>query len=171
MQVFKWCDYNYEKYYTIDSWNNDSEYGDIINKYAMFDEPLSTTFKWYSENTMGKIKDVIKVVEENDNIIGFIILNISMNLKNDNLLIGINPIVINPSNLGNGYGKKVLLDLINNYVDIIKVGEVNYHSVIFTAGADESNSRCINMLLDLGFIKTGIHEDGTFGYYEKRIKK
>lgn len=168
--MLKWIDYNYEKYKAIDDWNQDNIYGDIINKYAMFDEPLSETFKWYQENKMGKIKDVIKVIEDPDNnILGFIILNISQNQESKKLLIGINPIVVNPSVIANGYGKRIIKDLIDNYIEIINVSDLKYSSVLFTAGISESNARCIKMFLSSGFIKTGIHEDGTFGYYELNL--
>lgn len=168
---FKWEDYNYEKHLIIDDWNNDSKYGDIINKYAMFNEPLSETSKWYSENKMGKIKDVIKVIEDGNDVVGFVVLNVSKNLQTNNLLIGINPIVVNPMCIGCGKGKKILKDLIDNYTDIVNVKGIEYNKVVFTAGADESNERCYKMLFDLGFIKTGVHDDGTFGYYEKIITK
>ena len=120
---------------------------------------------------MGKIKDVIKVIEDSDNnILGFIILNISQNQESKKLLIGINPIVVNPSVIANGYGKRIIKDLIDNYIDIINVSNLTYSSVLFTAGISESNTRCIKMFLGLGFVKTGIHEDGTFGYYELNLK-
>jgi len=159
--MLTWEKYDINKHREVDLWNAANE---DIDKFAMFEEPLSITNEWYEHNKMGKICDKILIAKDKDIIVGFVILNIS--IINTNLCIGINPIVANPNY--NGYGEKMLKELIQNYNSILNIEQKD---VIFTAGISESNIKSKHLFLKLGFIQTGLHEDKTFGYYRLSCKK
>ena len=156
-----WETYNEEKHKEIDLWNCMNK---SIDKFAMFKEPLSVTAEWYQKNKMGKICDQIKVITNNNIIVGFVILNIS--IINEELCIGINPIVTNPKY--SGWGQKILKDLIVNYKKYLNI-DVN-NKVVFTAGIDEDNEISKHLFYKVGFKQTGMHEDKTFGYYSLYIE-
>lgn len=162
---FVWEDYNYEKHCEIDKWKNKSysENYNEVNKFAMFNEKLSKTAEWYKNNKLGDLKDFIKVVLFNGEIVAYVILNLCK-IEGDKKQLGINPIVINPKMVSKGIGTKVLQEFIGNY-DIIIKQRVD----ILYAGIDEDNKKSKKLFTSAGFILRRMDNKNSFGYYYLKI--
>ena len=65
-------------------------------------------------------KDLIYIIKEDSKIIGYIISNISF--LNGFYVANINPIVINPAYLRNGYASSVIEELMNNSSKLLLLG-------------------------------------------------
>ncbi len=159
---FVWEDYDNKKHKVIDEWitmsysfNNDE-----INKFALFNEPLSEVASWYESdsNNMGSLKDYVKVVLKDDQIVAFIILNLYE--ENGKIVASINPIALNPQLVSKGLGTEILQELIHSHEKILgrKVD-------MFYAGIDEKNEKSKKLFTNAKFILKGLHEDKTFGDY------
>ncbi|MCL2229321.1 MAG: GNAT family N-acetyltransferase [Firmicutes bacterium] len=146
---FVWQDYNHGKHKSIDGWHSPD-----IDKFAMFNEPLSAQAEWYQKNKLGKDIDFIKVVLLSEKIVAFLILN-----KSDGE-VGINPIVVNPRFVDEGHGKKIMQDLITNYSTIL-----NCKVDKFTANISLSNTVSIRFFESLGFKFEKLNEDKNFASY------
>ena len=157
---FIWENYLKENHFKIDNWNSMNS---DIDKYAMYGDTLSKQALWYKDNPDDKIsnyKDIIYVIKEDTNCIGFVISNISF--IEDYYVANINPIVINPNYLRRGYASLVINDLITNSSKLL-VEEVKYIMVVI----EKSNIYSIKLFEKIGFI---IHkEDQNFIEYRLHI--
>ncbi|HLT64843.1 MAG TPA: GNAT family N-acetyltransferase [Flavobacterium sp.] len=165
----KWRDYNIDKDKEIDGWilSSYSENADLINSYAFFNESVSEQYNWYMAHPfeMSNIADYFKVVEIDHKPIGLLILNYFKDDK-DRLVLGINPIAINPKKINQGFGTSILSDLLINAKKIIgqKVD-------IFYAGIEEKNIISTKVFKKLGFQEVGRSpDDKEFVYYELDIR-
>ena len=96
----------------LDEWSKKeySNYYDQIHSFALFNENISQIYEWYSlhPNEMSNICDKLVVVEFDTTKIAFILINYFE--KNNKEVLGINPIVVNPKYINNGYGKSIIKD-------------------------------------------------------------
>ena len=156
---FIWEEYDLEKHKDIDKWKdkNFSDNSDVVNKYAMFNEPLSNSYDYYYNQQ--KTKDVkILIVKEKSKYIAFVIgCFYKENWEN---VLGINPIVVNPKMLNKGYGHKILKELLNNTKEITGWDIDKYY-----AGIDKDNVASQKLFTDFGYKLKKMNEDGKFGYY------
>ena len=86
-----------------------SEYYNDVHKYALFDESISKLHQWYIDNPdqTGSIFDRIVVVEEDDLKVAIIVINYFESERDNKIVLGINPILINPKYINKGYGRKL----------------------------------------------------------------
>lgn len=164
MGMLKWRDYDPNVDKEIDSWilANFSKNAHLINKYAFFNEPASEQYHWYKEHPKegSNIADFFKVVEINNEVIAFLILNYFRD-DSERLVLGVNPIAVEPNQINKGNGTLVLTDLITNSDTIIG------HKVdVFYAGIDEKNNISTKVFKNLGFKESGRSDDKEFVYYE-----
>jgi len=152
---FWWEDFNPQKHKEIDKWRSSD-----IDNFAMFGESLSKQALWYRKNKLGKDADFIKIVSTPDQIVAFMILNLS------GRELGINPIVVNPTLIGKGYGKEVLLELIGNYREILGV-QID----VLSANISMNNIKSIKFFESLGFTLNKLNDDKDFGSYVKQTGK
>ena len=144
---FVWENYDFKKHKEIDSWNR---LNSMIDKYAMFGEMLSKQFKWYNDNPEDPIsnyRDYVYVAKKQNQIIGFIICNVSY-LENY-YQAGINPIVMNPNLINSGLGKKVLIEFIDNHKLLLGVDVKDYLVMV-----DGENSIATKLFNRVGFKQT-----------------
>ena len=160
--------YNKELDIDLEEWSKKdySLYYNDVHKYALFNENISDLYQSYIDNPdqMGSIFDKIVVVEENNLKVALIVINYFKSERDEKKVLGINPILINPKYINNGYGRKILQHLIN------------YKGTIFDmlpdriyAGIDVSNARCRHLFMSLGFKQVGQTEDNEFLYYELEL--
>ena len=140
-------------------------YGDV-HKYALFDESISQLYQSYIDNPdqMGSIFDKVVVVTENDLKVALIVINYFVSEKDNKKVLGINPILINPKYINQGYGRKVIQYLINYKGRIFDMLPDRIY-----AGIDVSNVRCKHLFESLGFELVGKTEDDDFLYYELEL--
>lgn len=140
-------------------------YGDVY-KYALFDESISQLYQSYVDNPdqMGSIFDKVVVVTENDLKVALIVINYFVSEKDNKKVLGINPILINPKYINQGYGRKVIQYLINCKGRIFDMLPDRIY-----AGIDVSNVRCKHLFESLGFELVGKTEDDDFLYYELEL--
>lgn len=150
----KWSRKDYSIYY------ND------VHKFALFDESISNLYQSYVDdpNQMGSLFDKIIVVEENNLKIAFIVINYFVSEIDNKKVLGINPILINPKYINQGYGRKIiqyLIDCKGRLFDMIP-------DRIY-AGIDINNTRCMHLFEHLGFKLVGKTDDNEFLYYEYEL--
>jgi len=153
---FVWEKYVLKKHKDIDCWNI---FNSMIDKYAMFGEVLSKQVKWYIDNPEDQIsnyKDFIYVAKNKNDIIAFIICNVSY--LDEYYQAGINPIVINPNLTNRGLGKKILIDFIDNHELLLGVDVKEYLVMV-----DGNNSIAKKLFNSVGFKQTKF-DDGYFEY-------
>ena len=85
-------------------------------------------------------------------------------VKDNRKVLGINPVVINPKYINNGYGRKILQHLINCKGKIFEMLPDRIY-----AGIDVSNERCRHLFMSLGFKQVGQTDDNDFLYYELEL--
>ena len=139
-----WENYSSKEHHEIDIWNSMNS---DIDKFAMYGDTLSKQASWYKNNPDDKIsnyKDLIYVIKEDSKIIGYIISNLSF--LNGYYVANINPIVINPAYLRNGYASSVIEELMNNTSKLL-VDKIKYIMVVI----EKSNISSINLFKKLGF--------------------
>lgn len=164
MKTLQWRDYDLSLDKEIDSWilPSYSKNAQLINRYAFFNEPASVQYEWYKTHPfeMSNIADYFKVVKLDHMIIALLILNY---FKDDNgrLVLGINPIAVNPNLINQGYGTLILSDLIAN-TKVVTGCEVD----VIYAGIDEKNSISTKLFSKFGFKEVGRSEDKEFLYFE-----
>ncbi len=141
---YLWEKYSKDKHAEIDTWNSKNS---DIDKYAMYGETLSKNALWYKNNPddiISNYKDLIYVVKDDLKLIGFMICNISF--INDYYVANMNPIVINPAYLRNGYASSVVEELISNS-SMLFTKKIKYIMVMI----EKSNISSIGLFEKNGF--------------------
>lgn len=155
--LFKWVDYC-EKYEDeIDAWMND----ELIIRHAV-DESLKADHLYYATSNEFILNKnyFCKVILEGENVIAVMTLLINERITNLNKnLILINSIFTSPAKRNQGYGTKIINELIKDTEKIIP-----YTDNIFEAEIDTDNSRSIHTFDKLGFIFIGTHDKNDYGY-------
>ena len=153
----------------LDEWSNKdySNYQNDVHKFALFDEIISQIYNSYIENPdqMGSIFDKVIVVEEDNLKVAVIVVNYFMDEKDNKKVLGINPILVNPKFINQGYGKRIikyLIDINGKIFDMLP-------NKIY-AGIDIDNIRCKHLFEKLGFKLVGQTDDNDFLYYEYLIE-
>lgn len=147
----EWSKENYSKYY------ND------VHKYALYNESIFDLYQSYIDNSeqMGSIFDKIIVVLDKDVKVALIVINYFVSEKDNKKVLGINPILINPKLINQGYGRKIIKYLIDCKGRIFEMLPDRIY-----AGIDVSNKRCKYLFESLGFELVGKTIDNEFLYYE-----
>ena len=152
----------------LDEWSkkDNSDYQNDVHKFALFDETISQIYNSYIENPdqMGSIFDKVVVVTENDLKVALIIINYFVSEKDNKKVLGINPILINPKYINQGYGRKVIQYLIDCKGRIFDMMPDKMY-----AGIDIDNMRCKHVFESLGFKLVGQTDDNDFLYYELEL--
>ncbi|MGI6359997.1 MAG: GNAT family N-acetyltransferase [Acholeplasmatales bacterium] len=133
-------DYNIRAHKEIDTWIDEKKYktAKLINKFALFNEPLSDFYKHILDNPndLANIKSFIKVFKDSDNILGVVVFHyyVDANIY----YLGINPLIVNPSLMNKRIGTNILKIIVkelkrifNDKVDFIvaKIDETNHISI------------------------------------------
>ena len=154
----------------LDEWSNKdySYYQNDVHKFALFNETISQIYNSYIENPdqMGSIFDKVIVVEDDSLKIAVIVVNYFMDEKDNKKVLGINPILVNPKFINQGYGKRIIKYLID-----IKGRIFNMTPDKIFAGIDVTNTRCKHLFEKLGFMLVGQTDDNDFLYYELEINE
>lgn len=149
----------------LDEWSNKdySNYQSDVHKFALFDETISQIYNLYIENLdqMGSIFDKVIVVEEGSLKVAVIVVNYFIDEKDNKKVLGINPILVNPKLINNGYGKRIIKYLID-----IKGRIFDMLPYKMYAGIDIDNKRCKHLFECLEFKLVGQSDDNNFLYYE-----
>lgn len=152
---YHWIDYHPNEHKTIDDWMlaSYSQHHEKINRFAFFNEPISKTYEHFlkNPNDMANIKTVIKVIEDETDIIGIAILHYYTD--QDIYVLGINPIVVNPLFMGIGHGQKTLKELVG-YAEQIIDGPVDQ----LLASIDANNLTSLHIFKKVGFIQKFMNE-------------
>lgn len=152
----------------LDEWGNKeySDYHNDIHKFALFNETISQIYNWYIEkpNQMGSIFDKVVVVEEDSLKVAIIVINYFENEKDNKKVLGINPILVNPRYINQGYGRKIIQYLID-----IKGKVFDMVPNKMYAGIDIDNIRCKHLFESLEFNLIGKTDDNYFLYYELEL--
>lgn len=163
--MFNFRLYNKELDIEIDEWSDQdySNYYDDVHKFTLFNETVSQIYNWYIENPdqMGSIFDKVIVVEEGSLKVAVIVVNYFIDEKDNKKVLGINPILVNPKYINQGYGKKIIKYLIN-----IKGRIFDMLPAKIYAGIDVNNIRCKHLFECLEFKLVGQTDDNDFLYYE-----
>lgn len=143
-----------------------SEYYKDVHKYALFDESISKLHQWYiaNQDQTGSIFDRIVVVEEDDLKVAIIVINYFESERDNKIVLGINPILINPKYINKGYGRKIIQNLIDCKGRIFGMLPDRIY-----AGIDIDNLRCKHLFESLGFKLVGKTDDNEFLYYELEL--
>ena len=143
-----------------------SEYYNDVHKYALFDETISQIYNSYIENPeqMGSIFDKVIVVEEGSLKVAVIVVNYFIDEKDNKKVFGINPILVNPKLINQGYGKRIIKYLIEIKGRIFEMLPDRIY-----AGIDVGNLRCKHLFESLGFKLVGKTDDNEFLYYELEL--
>lgn len=138
-----------------------SNYYEQVHSFALFNEDISEIYEWYIShpNEMSNICDKLVVVEYDAIKIAFIVINYFE--KDNKKVLGINPIVVNPKYINNGYGKGIINDLISKKGNILDLSP----DCIY-AGIDSNNLICKHVFESTGFKNIGSTENRDFLYYE-----
>ena len=153
----------------IDEWEK-KEYSEnfiTVNKYALFDEKVSEIYEWYCTHVgeMSNIFDKIIVVEDNNIKLAIIVFNYYFDQEMKKVA-GINPILINPSYINRGLGRKIIKEIINLNCDIC-----NMKPDYIYAGIDVGNIPSQKIFVANGFELYGNSSDGLCNYYKYGLKK
>lgn len=143
-----------------------SNYYNDVHKYALFDESISQLYQSYVNNPeqMGSIFDKIVVVTEDNLKVALIVINYFESEKDNKKVLGINPILINPKYINQGYGRRIIKHLIDCKGRIFDMLPDRMY-----AGIDISNVRCKHLFESLGFKLVGKTDDNDFLYYELEL--
>ena len=143
-----------------------SEYYNDVHKYALFDETISQIYNSYIENPeqMGSIFDKVIVVEEGSLKVAVIVVNYFIDEKDNKKVFGINPILVNPKLINQGYGKRIIKYLIEIKGRIFEMLPDRIY-----AGIDVDNLRCKHLFESLNFKLYGKSDDNEFLYYELEL--
>lgn len=157
--------YNEKLDIDLEEWSTKeySNYFNDVHKYALFNESISQLYQSYVDNPkqMGSIFDKIVVVEEDELKIAFIVINYFEAERDSKMVLGINPILVNPIFIDKGYGRKIIQNLIDCKGRIFGMLPDRIY-----AGIDIDNLRCKHLFEALGFKLVGKTDDNEFLYYE-----
>ena len=163
--MFNFRLYDKELDIDLDEWSKKdySDYQIDVQKYALFDETLSQIYNWYIENPdqMGSIFDKVIVVEEDLLKVAIIVINYFIDEKDNKKVLGINPILVNPKLINQGYGRRIIQYLIDIKGEIFDMVPDKMY-----AGIDIDNIRCKHLFESLGFKLVGQTDENDFLYYE-----
>lgn len=142
------------------------KYYNDVHKYVLFDESISQLYKWYIDNPnqTGSIFDKIVVVENDGLKIAVIVINYFESERDDKIVLGINPILINPKYINQGYGRRIIQYLIDTKGRIFDMLPDRIYAWI-----DVSNTRCKHLFESLGFKLVSQTDDNEFLYYELEL--
>ena len=150
----------------LDEWSKItySDHYDIVHKYALFNESISRLYNSYIQNPnqMGSIFDRIVVVLENDLKIAFLVINYFED--NNQKVLGINPLLVNPKYINKGYGTKIIKTIINQKGKMFGMNPDKLY-----AGIDISNIPSKYLFEKNGFKLVGKTNDEDFLYYEYEL--
>lgn len=159
-----WRDYMIEVDKKLDKWIDEeySENAEYINKYALYNEPISKLYRWYKKHPyeMSNIRTYLKVAEIDYKVVAFVVINYGM--IDNQYVASLNPIVIDPKLMFKGLGTKILINFFENAEEIL-----NTKVDVFDAGIDIDNKVSIHIFEKLGFKEIGRTEDKKFIYYQK----
>ncbi len=150
--TYKWEIYDKSKHWSIDLWNNQHP---EINQYALYNDTLSDINQWYLKNPNDPISNYMNrifVVSLNDDIIAFVISNVSI-IKNSTQA-NINPIVVHPQHLNQGHAKKIIKELISNR-NLLLTSSISEFMVM----VHSKNLNSLKLFEGIGFKKTGSSDD------------
>lgn len=163
MMIFRL--YNEKLDIDLEEWSTKeySNYFNDVHKYALFNESISQLYQSYVDNPklMGSIFDKIVVVEEDELKVAFIVINYFESERDSKMVLGINPILVNPIFIDKGYGRKIIQNLID-----CKGRKFGMLPDRIYAGIDIDNLRCKHLFESLGFKLVGKTDDNEFLYYE-----
>lgn len=163
MMIFRL--YNEKLDIDLEEWSTKeySNYFNDVHKYALFNESISQLYQSYVDNPklMGSIFDKIVVVEEDELKVAFIVINYFESERDSKMVLGINPILVNPIFIDKGYGRKIIQNLIDCKGRIFGMLPDRIY-----AGIDIDNLRCKHLFESLGFKLIGQTIDNEFLYYE-----
>lgn len=153
--MIKYKDCTKEIAMSMNSWLSDEK----IIKFAMFDSNFVDEYLYYQGNMYDeKIMDALKVIYIDDILIGYAVLNY---YTYDGIFeVGINPFIINPSYQNQGYGKRILSDLMIQIENLVG-GKVDQIYVTI----EKTNLYSIHLFEAVGFIQKGEHESYLRYYY------
>lgn len=157
--------YNEKLDIDLEKWSTKeySNYFNDVHKYALFNESISQLYQSYVDNPkqMGSIFDKIVVVEEDELKVAFIVINYFEAERDNKMVLGITPILVNPIFIDKGYGRKIIQNLIDCKGRIFGMLPDRIY-----AGIDIENLRCKHLFESLGFKLVGKTDDNEFLYYE-----
>lgn len=160
--------YNKELDIDLDEWSTKeySEYYNDVHKYALFDESISQLHQCYIDNPnqTGSIFDKVIVVEVDDLKVAVIVINYFESERDNKKVLGINPILVNPKFINQGYGRKIIQSLIDNKGRMFEMIPERIY-----AGIDVINLRCKCLFETLGFKLVGKTDDNEILYYELEL--
>lgn len=110
---------------------------------------------------MGSIFDKIVVVEEDELKVTFIVINYFESERDSKMVLGINPILVNPIFIDKVYGRKIIQNLIDCKGRIFGMLPDRIY-----AGIDIDNLRCKHLFESLGFKLVCQTIDNELLYYE-----
>ena len=87
-----------------------------------------------------------------------------MDEKDNKKVLGINPILVNPRYINQGYGRKIIQYLIDIKGEIFNIVPDKMY-----AGIDIENIRCKRLFESLGYKLVGLTDEKDFLYYELEI--
>lgn len=157
----KWRDYDLERDRELDSWilPSYSENAALINEFAFYDESVSEQYIWYLKNPekLSTTEYWFKVVEIDGKVMALLILKLLY--ENGKNVLSIDPIAVNPRFINQGYGTKIIKDLIENVETIIGRKVDTFHAAV-----EEKNILSKKVFAKLGFVEKKRSEDGEFIY-------
>lgn len=115
---------------------------------------------------MGSIFDKVIVVEEYSLKVAVMVINYFMDEKDNKKVLGINPILVNPRYINQGYGRKIIKYLMDIKGEIFDMVPDKMY-----AGIDIDNIRCKHLFESLGFKLVGKAGENDFLYYELELKQ
>lgn len=152
----------------IDEWGSSSYSTNsyVVNKYALFSEKPSEIYDWYISHVgeMSDIFDKIIVVTDGSIKIAFIVFNYFHD-EDGKRVCGINPILVNPKYINQGFGKRIIKEIIERKCEMFDM-KPDY----IYAGIDNDNLICKRMFEKNGFVSYGKSNDEEFIYYKYIIK-
>lgn len=157
MSGFVWDDYS-EKYKDlISDWTDDEALKFAINT-TWHDEYMYYLAEAEYEYNKGFF---CKIVFDAETPIAVLIL-----LTGDGFPVTVNPMIINPSLRGKGYGTEIVRQLISNIDELVP-----NHSDIIEAGVDIENTASRRIFEKNGFEMTKIHPGGDFVFYQYHLRE
>ncbi len=149
-------DYNTFKHQEIDTWIDEKKYKNakIINKFALFNEPISDFYHYICSNPFGmaNIGSFIKVFRDKDIIVGVSVFHYYV--EENIFYLRINPLFVNPKLMNRGIGKNILKDIIKS------LNEINNSRVDYlTAKVEKTNLIGIKLFKSASFKITKKDDD------------
>lgn len=152
---YRFVDYDPAAHRALDSWR-----GGEIARFAM-DGPISEEWQYYVDSPEYRVgvDAFCKVVLLNDRPMAVMVI-----LCHPDYPMGINPIIVEPTLCGQGYGSGILREFIENVNAILP-----FHSARAEVVIDNDNTASIRAFAKAGFTLARVHPDGDVGYYERKI--